>query len=502
MIRRPLRGLTVSWGRVLTITLAGVSALALAACASGVRKPDVTLPAAYEAPAGTQALSSIDLDRWWLIFGDTELNGLEDQALKASPDVKSQEARLREAMATRNSSILQTYPTGDFTGSVNREHTAPIGTAPSSLIPVGGTTESDLGNFKVSWEFDFLGALNDARRAARLDYAATRFDIESARASLVANVADSYFQARGLAIQLADANETLRIESELFRIADVKAKVGIGLRSDADRIAGDLALAKSDVDNLTAQEHAAQRTLLILVGRGVEPVENLPLTAAVPDAPALPQAVPGEILVRRPDVREADAKMRSATLRTKLAKEEIFPNITLTPALGIARQVAPGVGIASLVPLMLFPQTQTTNTNYWSYGASIDQPILDIPRILQDAKAQGARAEEAVVAYEQVVQQAYGDAENALVELSSDERRITILTDGEARSRRAYDDERIRWQKGIDDITAVLSAEQTWRSNRSQLTAERVQALRRAVQTYKALGGGWDYTITTAARAP
>ena len=77
--------------------------------------------------------------------------------------------------------------------------------------------------------------------------------------------------------------------------------------------------------------------------------------------------------------------------------------------------------------------------------------------------------------------------------LPSDERRVKILEDGEARARRAYDAGRIRYNLGIDDITAVLSAEQTWRTDRTQLTAQRVQALRRAVQTYKALGGGWDY---------
>jgi outer membrane protein TolC len=225
----------------------------------------------------------------------------------------------------------------------------------------------------------------------------------------------------------------------------------------------------------------------------------------VPDPPPLPQAVPGEILVRRPDVREAEERVRAATLQTKLAREQLFPNITINTALGIARQIAPGVGVASLVPLILTPQTQTTNTNYWSYGLGVAQPVLDIPRLLQDAKAQGARAEEAVVAYEQAVQNAYGDAENAMVRLSADERRIKLLEDGEARARRAYDAARIRYEKGLDDITPVLSAEQTWRSNRSQLTAERVQALRRAVQTYKALGGGWDYqttTTATAARAP
>ncbi len=491
-------------GRTALLLLAGAAALALQACASGARKPDLTLPAAYEAPAGTADLSDQALDRWWVIFGDDELNGLEEQALRASPDVKTQIARLKEAAATRNSNILQTLPTGDLTGGANHQVTNDIGGGGSALFPTSGVTEDDHLDFKVSWELDFFGALADARRAAKADFAATRFDIESARASLVANVADSYFQARGLAIQLDDANETLRIENELLRSTTIKAERGLGPQSDADRIAGDAATARSQVENLKAQEHAARRLLLILVGRGPEPVENLPLTADVPDPPPLPKAVPGELLARRPDVREADERMRSAALKTKLAKEQMFPNLTLQPALGIARQMVPGVGVAQTVAgLLFFPQEQTNKSDYWSIGVNLDQPVLDIPRLLQDAKAQGARTEQAVVAYEQAVQNAYGDAENAMVELSSDEIRIKVLEDGEARARRAYDAGRTRFAAGIDDITAVLSAEQTWRTDRTELTAERVQALRRAVQTYKALGGGWDYgTTKTAARSP
>jgi len=487
------------------ILVAGAAALALGACAAGVRKAEINLPTAYEAPPGTQALAPPTLDRWWTIFGDDQLNQLEEQALKNSPDAKTQTARLLEAVATRKSAVLQTYPTGDITGGPNRQSASSFGgTPPGDLFPVGGVTEDDHLDFKVSWEFDFLGALNDARKAARYDFAATRFDVEAARASLVANVADSYFQARGLAIQMADATDQVDIESRLLKTATIKAEVGLGPRSDADRIAGDLAQAKSNLDSYQAQEHAAQRLLLILVGRGPEPVEHLPLTADVPDPPPLPDALPGELLTRRPDVREADAQMRAAIIRTKLDKEEVFPNITIMPALGIAHNVAPGVGVVqSALGLLFTPQQQTTNTNYWSIGANIDQPVLDIPRILQDAKAQGARAEQAVIAYEKSVQTAYGDAENALVELSSDERRIKILVDGEARARRAYDDERIRYRAGLDDVTSVLSAEQTWRTDRSDLTGERVQALRRAVQTYKALGGGWDYQpIKTAARSP
>ncbi len=501
MSRRP----RVIARRAARLLFAGAAALALAACASGVRKPDVTLPTAYEAPAGTQALAPAALDRWWEIFGDKQLDALEDEALKSAPDAKTQTARLREAIATRRSTILQTYPTGDITGGANRQSSYAVGGTPAGdIFPVGGVTENDHLDFKVSWEFDFLGALADARKVARYDYAATQFNIEAARASLVANVADGYFQARGLAIQLADAQEQVTIETKLFRSASIKAERGLGPRSDADRIAGDLALAKSNADSFAAQQHAAQRLLLILVGRGSAPVESLPIDADVPDPPPLPDVVPGELLVRRPDVRQAEAQMRSATLRTKLAKEQIFPNITIMPALGIAHQVAPGVGIVQTVAGLLFtPQQQTTNTDYWSIGANIDQPVLDIPRLLQDAKAQGARAEQSVIAYEKTVQTAYGDAENAMVELASDERRIKILADGEARARRAYDDERIRYQAGLDDVTTVLSAEQTWRADQSELTGERVQALRRAVQTYKALGGGWNFQpIKTAAQAP
>jgi NodT family efflux transporter outer membrane factor (OMF) lipoprotein len=496
----------VKSGRAAALLLAGAAALALSACASGARKPDLTLPATYEAPAGTAQVTGSALDKWWLIFGDEQLNTLEEQAILASPDVKAQIARLREAAATRNSQIWQTFPTGDLTGGAGYTNTSGIGGggAADRLFPVGGVSQDDHLDFKVTWEMDFFGALADARRVAKADYAASQFDIESAHASLVANVADSYFQARGLAIQLNDANETLRIETELLRIATIKAERQIGPQSDADRLAGDQAQARSQVASLQAQQHAAQRLLLILVGRGPEPVENLPLTADVPDPPPLPEAVPGELLTRRPDVREADEKMRSAALKSKLTKEELFPNLTLQPALGIAHQVAPGVGVAETVLGLLFtPQEQTTNTKYWSLGANLDQPILDIPRLLQDAKAQTARTEQAVIAYEKAVQDAYGDAENALVALSADETRIKILEDGEKRARRAYDAEQIRYKAGIDDVTALLSAEQTWRTDRTDLTAERVQALRRAVQTYKALGGGWDYETTkTATRSP
>ena len=476
-----------------TYLVAGIAILALGACSSGARKPDLSLPAAYEAPPGTSPLTSEALDRWWTIFSDPELDKLEEDALAFSPDAKTQIARLREAAATRTSDVLRTLPTGDLSGNASRKTTHQIGGDTSTLVPIGGVNVDESIDFNVSWELDFFGVLRDERRAARADYAANRFDVESARASLVANVADSYFQARGLAIQLEDAQETARIDAELLRVADAKASHGLGPSSDADQLAGELAQAQSVASGLEAELHAAQRLLLILVGRGIEPVEHLAVTADVPDPPAPPQAVPGDLLTRRPDVREADWKMRAAAIRTRLAREEIFPSLTLKPALGAARAVSPGVNLVSVAPLILAPGRQTESTAYWSYGVGMTAPVLDIPRMLEDARAQSERTEEAVIAYEQAVQNAYGDAENALVLLAADEVRVKLLTDGEARARRAYEAAMTRYKAGLDDLTSTLSAERTWRVGRLALTSERVQALRRAVQTYKALGGGWAY---------
>jgi outer membrane protein TolC len=127
-------------------------------------------------------------------------------------------------------------------------------------------------------------------------------------------------------------------------------------------------------------------------------------------------------------------------------------------------------------------------------------PFFDIPRLLFDAKAEDARTQQAAVAYEKTVQTAYAEAENALVALAAGKRAAALLADGEQRAQRASDAAKTRYSMGLDDLTSALSAEQAWRSTRAALTSQRVQTLRGAVQTYKALGGGWAFA--TLAKAP
>ncbi|MCR5877682.1 TolC family protein [Phenylobacterium sp. J367] len=271
--------------------------------------------------------------------------------------------------------------------------------------------------------------------------------------------------------------ETVRIREELYRVASRRGQIGVAATSDADRAAGDLAQARAQVAAFEAELQAQRRTILILTNRVVEPTTNIATPASVAAPPPVPATLPSELLERRPDVREAEARLRGAAGRQDLQALEFFPTLTFTPGVGWSKTSQPGF---------------SSETQSWTLGGAITQPILSIPRLMADLKAQNARTEQAVLNYEKVVQTAFGEAEGAIVRLDADRRRVAILIEGEARARRAYEAARIGYDRGLIDLDTTLSTEQSWRLVRAQLTAAQVQAARRAVQAYKAIGGGWS----------
>ena len=456
-----------------------IACLALAACASKP-KPDLRLPAAYEAPQPAAATPVVALDNWWTTFHDPQLNTLVEQALINNPDAKTAAARLREASATRNSSLTRFLPQGNPNASFNRANTKGGLVIPGLDLPgltSGGITDTSALNFNVSWEVDIFGRLFAAKHAADADVAAAGFDYITARTSLAAAVADAYFQARGLAIQLADAQESSRIERELYRVADRRAQAGLAASSEADRVAGDLSQSEATQASLEAELQTQRRQLLILAGRYVEPTTNIDVPPFVGEAPVVPASLPSDLLRRRPDVRSAEAQLAGAVGRKNVARLAFLPTFTLKPGYGWSKSA----------------QMSATDTisSAWSIGGAVTQPIFDIPNLLAQLKIYDARTEEAAAAYEKAVQTAFSESEGALVRLDADRRRVVLLTDGEARARRAYKAALKGYQLGLNDLDTTLSSEQDWRSVRVQLTSAQVQAVRQAVTAYKALGGGW-----------
>jgi multidrug efflux system outer membrane protein len=473
-------GLKTSMRRAFPIVV--LAAQALAACGS-VPKPDLRLPAAYEAPQAASADPTAEaamLDRWWLAFDDAQLTALIEQALTANPDAKSAAARLREARASRTRALLDFLPQGDLTGSAERTDKRQLsGTNFGGVIPgfsTSGVSEAYAANFNVSWELDVFGRIFAAGRAARAEVAAARFDYEGTRAALAAQTADAYFQVRGLAIQLADAHETARIQRELLKLADLRADAGLAATSEPDRIAGDLAQAEAEAARLEAELQVQRRILLTLAGRISEPTANIEAPPAVGQAPPVPASLPSTLLARRPDVREAEARLRSALGARDVARLAFLPTFTLTPGVGWLKQKQPGY---------------ESETRSLTLGGIASQPLLSVPQLFADLKVRGAQAEQAVAAYEKTVQTAFGEAEASMVRLDADRRRVATLTQGEVRAARAYQAARVGYGRGLTDLQTTLSAEQAWRAVRAQLAAAQVQAVRQTVQAYKALGGGW-----------
>ncbi len=470
--------------------MAPLTCALLAGCALDTRipRPDVHVPAAYEAGAtvGAQTLPPEALDRWWTLFDDAQLTQLIEQALASSPDAKSALGRLREANATLRQTLFGLLPQGDLTGKATSEH---IGTRYTNVNPNAGQITQFLSGFSgagndqlysgglnVSWELDLFGRDLTAIRAAKNNLAAQRFDYEASRMTLAASVATALFQARGTAIQLEDARENARIARQLYAAGKAKSDRGLATTADTARLEADALSNDAQAAQSEALLKGQQRALLVLIGRGGDPSSTLPIEARAAPPPPVPATAPGDLLARRPDVREAEANIRVAAGQLKLDKLALFPTFTLQPSYQYMQQVQPDF---------------TTTTQTSAAGIGVTVPFLSLPKLLATIRVQGARGEQVVAAYEKAVQTAYGDAERGLVTLQADEVRVGLLKDATDKSRFAYDASRKGYELGLTDITTLVQAEQGWRTTRAAYTAATTSALVDSVSTFKALGGGW-----------
>ncbi len=156
-------------------------------------------------------------------------------------------------------------------------------------------------------------------------------------------------------------------------------------------------------------------------------------------------------------MREAQARLASASGTLKINELALLPTFNITPGVGLTKSVQPSFPFAGGGG----GKTSTTSSA-WTIGANVSIPVLNIPALLADIDAQDARTQQAAIAFEKAVQTAYGEAENAMLQLAADQRRVAVLTAGEARAERAYIANRKGYGLGLIDLTTTLQAEQSW----------------------------------------
>lgn len=444
----------------------------MAGCAPAVRisNPVTALPPRFEAPSAAPA-HSLELDRWWLAFGDEQLTGLIGNALDRSTTARLAFTRLQQARAIRSLARAGTLPSGSVSASATEQG--------SERLWGSGTSspgrESYSVNFLPNWELDLFGRLSAIREQADVDRVAATYDFHAARLALAADVARGLFQARGLAVDLETAMQTREIAGRLVDAAHIGADRGLTTGQDLARLEADAASSAAEVMRLEGELQAAKRSLLILVGTPDAPTQSLDIAAALEPPPDLPEVTPGILLARRPDVLSAELALQSVILGARIDRLALFPRFDIQPGLGLAATGGPAGGGAGI----------------WSLAAGLTLPILDRARLLAQFRLSEARGEEAVVNYEKAVQTAFGETENALVRLQATKVRMVKLEEAEERARTAYNLATRGYRAGLTDLTTLLQTQRTWLQARAVRNQGRLAMLTGTVTAVRALGGGW-----------
>ena len=458
-------------------------AVVVSACAPSVHLPDpqVGLPQGYEGMGAQAPADAPQLDRWWEGFDDPQLVTLIERALSASTTARMAHARMMEARASRNQARASTFPTDKLSGNALRQDGA-VGDPRAFL------DESYQIAYSPSWEIDLFGRLDAIRDRADLVYSASWLDYYGTRLALTADVAEALFRARSLAVQLANAETTLRLSRELNRVGTVRQSRGLLATADLARIEADRARSEARVEGLSTELRNAKRSLLILVGDPTASTDSLLIEPALKAPPAPPELAPSLLLTRRPDVLAAETKLRAATKTVQIDRLALFPRFEFRPEAGLFSTGVGGIGSGNF---------------FWSMAMGVTLPILDRTRLMAQLRMSEARGQQAVIGYEQAVQKAFGEAENTLASTNADRERVNRLKLAVDKSQVAYDAGRRRFQSGLIDLTTLLQIERDLTADRIALADAQTALLLHTVGAYRALGGGWapeaDLLATPAA---
>ena len=460
--------------RLPVLALACIAAVAAGGCTLGpaYQRPDVPLPPAWHtAPFDAQDVANT---AWWERFGDPQLDRLVAEAIEGNKDLQLAALRVEQFEARLKISRSESYPQATYEASAAHQRYSeerPV-LLPARIDPIQDAFQ--LGT-TISWELDLWGRVRSANEAARAELLATEEAQRGVMLTVVANVATSYFQLRALDRQLELALQSLKNRNQALGLAETRYDGGAATRIDVARAQAavhEVAVAIPDLERQVAQlEHA----LSILLGRNPGPVDRS--RADTPALPPVPAGVPSDVLARRPDVVEAEQALIAANARIGIARAEYFPRISLTGMLGL--------GSDDLGNLL--QHSATTG----SIGAGLLGTLFSGGRIAGDIRESEAVQRQMVVKYQQAVQAALRDVEDALSFRAKageaarrGEEQITALQDVARLSQ-------VRYEGGQASYYEVLDAQRQLYAAEQQQVQRRRDTYVSLVSVYAAMGGGW-----------
>ncbi|WP_437882178.1 efflux transporter outer membrane subunit [Pseudomonas sp. LRF_L74] len=472
-------------------------AVTLSGCSVGpdFAKPKPAAPADWaswhsaDPQLPTPAVSGQTLPgQWWLVLDDRVLDQLQQMAFATSPDLRTAALHYAEARAQRRTVAAQRGPQLDASGGVSRERqsesgasTRLIGSIAQDPAPLVKQLSEPFNLYQAgidaSWELDLWGRISRSIEAADADIDSQRALLDLARLSLTCEVGRTYFELRTSQRQIQLTREDIAALEDRLGLLQAQVDGGLVDHFDLERQRADLAALKAQLPTLLAQEGASSNQLTLLLGKQPGALRELlaprrqAITTALPD---LQLGLPSEVVVRRPDIRAAEARLHSATANIGIAQAELYPSISLGARFGYESYLS--------------GEFADWGSRTWSVGPSLNLPLFDHGRRKSVVQLRELEQQEAAVDYQQTVLKAWQEVDDALTAYTAERQRSDALTLRAQSAEQAYQLAKARYDGGGTDFLSVLDSQRGYLQARRDLVSSEGTLYARYIMVNRAIG--------------
>jgi NodT family efflux transporter outer membrane factor (OMF) lipoprotein len=454
--------------------------MSLAGCLPNVPPPDATIdvPGAYRAASRGKADAALPQLDWWRGFRSKELTTLIEEAQTVNLDIAAASARIKQADALARIAGSALLPMVDANGDATHSRRSTTTSGGNNNVG-GGSREGNLYSLSLSasYEVDFWGKNRALLEAARDQAVASRFDREVISLSTIASVANTYFLILATQDRLANARANVKSGQRVLDLIKQREQVGTTSGLEVAQQEALVAQQRALIPTYTQTIEQNKAVLAVLVARPPERVNIRGGSARHVAIPRVTPGMPSDLLTQRPDIREAEANLAAAHANVYAARAAFLPSIQLTGQDGWQSAI-----FRSLIrPESLF----------FSFAASLTQPIFDGGNLLGNLEQQQGRREELLQTYRKTVVQAFSDVDQALIAVRRQAEFEQLQAKVVEASRRAFGFAETRLREGTVDLVTVLQTQQTLYQAVDALVQARLSRLQAIVSLYQALGGGW-----------
>lgn len=460
---------------LLRLVPASLLVLALGGCLLGPDyvRPTVATPATYR--FATSEAVDVANTPWWEQFQDPVLNDLILAALADNKDVKIAAARVDQFLGQFVTTRSALFPQINAGFDASRQRASQAG--PTPLPPgVGPVFNEFQAPLTVAWEIDLFGRVRRETESARASLLASEEGRRATILSLVASVATAYINLRDLDAQLAIAKATTDSRAGSVKVFQARFSGGDVSQMELAQSQSEYEASLATIPQIETQIAQQEDALSVLLGRNPGPIlRGRELSELA--VPAVPAGLPSDLLERRPDLLQAEQNLIAANALIGAARALYFPSISLTGLFGsVSGQ---------------FSKLFTSPARVWSYAGSLTVPIFTAGSISGQVQQAEAQQQQALVQYEQAIQVAFQEVDDALIALQKSREQL-VVQGRQVDALRTYARlARLRYEGGYTSYIEVLDAERSLFNAQLGYTQTNGVVFNSLIGLYKAMGGGW-----------